>query len=60
MSRSEEYMQGRRAGIKWAISWLHERAKEMNDEHARLILNAAAFNMGVKAKSAPQQESGNT
>jgi hypothetical protein len=50
MSRSPEYTQGKRAGIKWAITWLHERANEMNDEHAKAILNTAAFNMGVDAK----------
>lgn len=50
MSRSPEYTQGKRAGIKWAITWLHERAVEMNDEHAKAILNTAAFNMGVDAK----------
>ena len=50
MSRSLEYTQGKRAGIKWAISWLHERAIEMSDPAAKAILNTAAFNMGVEAK----------
>ena len=50
MSRSPEYTQGKRAGIKWAITWLHARAKEMNDPAAKAILDTAAFNMGVEAK----------
>jgi len=41
---------GRREAVKWAIDWLHQRAKEMNDQNARAILNTAAFNMGVDAK----------
>jgi hypothetical protein len=53
MSRSPEYEQGNRAAIKWAITWLHERANEMNDPHARLVLNSAAFNMGVDTKRHP-------
>jgi hypothetical protein len=51
MSRSEQYIQGRRAGVKWAITWLHGRAKEMNDPHAKTILDTAAFQMGVQARS---------
>lgn len=51
MSRSPEYTQGKRAGIKWAISWLHVRAFEMGDPNAKTILNTAAFNMGVEAKA---------
>jgi hypothetical protein len=53
VSRSEQYIQGRRAGIKWAITWLHERASEMNDPQAKQILNSAAFNMGVDTKTDP-------
>jgi hypothetical protein len=41
---------GQRAGIRWAIAWLHKRANEMNDPHARTILNTAAFNMSADAK----------
>lgn len=51
MSRSPEYTQGRRAGVKWAITWLHARAAEMNDPPARAILNSAAFNMGHDARN---------
>lgn len=52
MARSPEYTQGRRAGVKWAITWLHERAKEMNDQVCKNHLNEAAFNMGHDAKRA--------
>lgn len=51
MARSHEYTQGRRAGLKWAISWLHERANEMNDPHAKAVLNSAAFNLGVENRT---------
>jgi hypothetical protein len=33
-------------GISFAITWLHERAKEMRDPHATQILNSAAFSLG--------------
>lgn len=50
MSRSPQYMQGRREAIKWAITWLHKRSEEMNDPHAQATLNAAAFNMGADSR----------
>ncbi len=48
--RSPEYLNGRREGVKWAVTWLHKRAGAMNDWHAQAILNTAAFNMGFDAK----------
>lgn len=54
---SEERRRGHRAGIRWAIAWLHERAGEMNDPHAKTILNTAAFHMGVEAKDVQIVES---
>lgn len=51
MSRIPEYTRGQRDGIRWAITWLHSRAREMNDPHAKGVLNSAAFNMGVAAKA---------
>lgn len=53
---------GQRAGIRWAIAWLHKRAGEMNDPHAKAVLNTAAFQMGVDGKNlqiveAPIEES---
>lgn len=50
MSRSQQFQQGRRNGIKWAITYLHQLAGEMNDPHARAVLNCAAFWTGVEAK----------
>lgn len=52
MARSHDWEAGRRNGIKWAITWLHVRANEMGDSHAKAILNTAGFNMGVDAKCA--------
>lgn len=35
-------------GIRFAIAWLHERAREMNDPKAKQVLNSAAFSLGVE------------
>jgi hypothetical protein len=43
---SHERKLGRRDGIRFAITWLHKRAEEMNDPHAKLVLNSAATNLG--------------
>jgi len=45
-----DYKLGTTHGVRWAITWLHERARQMNDPHAKAILNSAGFNMGVDAK----------
>lgn len=50
MARSSQYEQGRRNGVKWAVTWLHERAALMNDPSARAALNVAADLLGNKAK----------
>lgn len=50
MSSKPEYERGFTDGYRWAIAWLHARALEMNDPHARTIINTAAFNMGVDGK----------
>jgi hypothetical protein len=50
--RSDQFIQGKRHGVKWAITWLHQLAAEMNDPHAQAILNSAALGMGVEAKRA--------
>jgi hypothetical protein len=50
MSRKPEFDRGFREGYRWAIWWLHKRAREMNDPHAKTILNTAAFHMGVEGK----------
>lgn len=36
------------AGVRRAITWLHQRAQEMNDPHATVVLNSAAFHLGVQ------------
>lgn len=36
------------AGVRRAITWLHEEAKRMNDPHARSVLNDAAFHLGTQ------------
>lgn len=38
------------AGVRRAIEWLHERAKEMNDPHAEQVLNSAAFSLGQRLR----------
>ncbi|MBN8292866.1 translation initiation factor IF-1 [Rhodobacter sp. NTK016B] len=48
--RDQQYIDGRRNGVKACIAWLHKRADEMNDPHAKAILNSAAFGMGVDMK----------
>lgn len=47
-----EYDRGVRDGMRRAITWLHERANEMNDPWAKAVLNTAAHNMGVAGKDA--------
>jgi hypothetical protein len=41
-----------RGGLRVSIAWLHARADEMADPHAKAILNTAAHDLGV-AKLAP-------
>ena len=37
---------GKRDGLRYTITWLHNRAKSMNDPKATAILNSAAFDLG--------------
>lgn len=46
MGSIPEYQRGQQDGIRAAVTWLHERANEMNDPHAKVILNSAATNLG--------------
>lgn len=48
--RSQQFYDGQRNGIKWAITFLHKEAQRMNDPHAVVVLNNAAFHMGQAAK----------
>ena len=50
MTRSDQFHQGRRNGIKWAIELVHQQAARMNDPRAQTILNTCAFHIGVAAK----------
>lgn len=40
------------AGVRRAITWLHQRAHNMHDPHAQQVLNSAAFDLGLDLKSA--------
>lgn len=41
------YEDGRRNAIRACVRWLHERASQMNDPHAKAVLNSAAFALGT-------------
>jgi hypothetical protein len=47
---SDQYRQGYRRASKDAVDWLHREAAEMNDPHAKRILDAAAFHLGIALK----------
>lgn len=51
MTQIDPYKRGKRDGIRYAITWLHEEAKRMNDPHATQVLNNAAFHLGNRAKN---------
>jgi hypothetical protein len=44
------YEDGYRRAVRACVTWLHDRAKEMNDPNAVGILNTAAFNLGAEQK----------
>lgn len=46
MSNLPEYKRGYQDGIRVAVTWLHRRAKQMDDPHAVQVLNSAATNLG--------------
>lgn len=46
MSNPPDRRLGKRDGLRYAITWLHRRAGQMNDPHARAVLNSAAFDLG--------------
>jgi hypothetical protein len=45
--RSQQFRDGHRNATKACVAWLHARTEEMNDWHAKAILNTAAFHLGV-------------
>lgn len=55
MSQMDPYERGVRDGIRWASTWLSHRAAAMNDEHAKLVLNSAATNMGWERTRLPKR-----
>jgi len=46
MTQMDPYQRGHRDGLRFAVTWLHKRAEEMNDPKAISILNSAATNLG--------------
>lgn len=38
-------------GIRYAVTWLHDRAEEMNDPWAKAVLNVAADGLGKDSRS---------
>lgn len=56
MTQMDPHARGVRDGQRWAVEWLHKRAEEMNDPHAKQVLNAAAFSMGVAAAKGRKSE----
>ncbi|MCB5199006.1 hypothetical protein LGQ03_07120 [Loktanella sp. TSTF-M6] len=54
--RSRQYEDGRRRGLKEAITFLHARAIEMNDPRATDILNSAADALGGRLASSRRDD----
>ena len=54
MTQMDPYQRGRRDGIRHAITWLHAEAKKMNDPHARMVLDNAAFALGNESARVAQ------
>lgn len=50
MARSDPHIAGYRWASKDAVTWLHDRADQMNDPMARAVLNAAADHLGAQLK----------
>lgn len=59
MTQKPEYERGHQDGVRAAVTWLHKRADEMNDPHARAVLNSAATNLGWDHSRAPRSLTGN-
>jgi len=55
MDRSQQFTDGHRRGIKECVAWLHTRAEEMNDEHAKHLLHSAATNLGWQKRQITQE-----
>ena len=46
--RISEYERGYQDAAREAVAWLQARAHEMNDPHAKQVLNSASFGLGVE------------
>lgn len=51
MDRTKEHIEGYRRASKDAVEWLHNRGRQMNDPHAKLVLDCAADHLGSHLKS---------
>jgi len=48
--RSQQYKDGQRSALKWAVEWFHKQANRMDDPQAKAIMNQTAFELGVAKK----------
>ena len=53
-------IRARRKALREAQAWLHARALEMNDLHARQVLNSAAFDFGCEKLRGFDRETGSS
>ena len=53
MTTKPDYDRGYRDAIRATVTWLHKRANEMNDGHARSLYNLAASDLGMGFEGAP-------
>jgi hypothetical protein len=44
--KADEYRRGYHDAMRKCVSMLHESAQQMNDDHARRVLNSAALDIG--------------
>ena len=47
--RANEYRRGYHDAMRAAVTWLFDRADEMNDRHAQRVLTSAADSLGHEA-----------
>lgn len=50
MSSIPDYDRGFRDGVRASVTYLLNRSEDMNDPHAKIILNCMAFQLGVSRK----------
>jgi len=43
---------GYRQGLRYAVTWLQQQAREMNDPWAKAVLNCAANSLGIEGRDA--------